>query len=101
MTRYHFNIRDRQGLVLDEEGSNHRIFSEALTEAKASARDLAKQLLDNRTVLLEQCIEVTDDSGRILAALPVVEVLRHPNFPRFQSECQDISPGSLTPKPIH
>jgi hypothetical protein len=101
MTRYHFNIRDRQGLVLDEEGSSYRILSEALTEAKASARDLVKQLLDNRTVLLEQCIEVTDDSGRLLAALPVVEVLRHPNFPRFQSECQDLNPEPSKPTILH
>jgi len=87
MTNYHFNVVDRQGVIPDEEGTNFRFFSQALTEAKDSARDLAKQLLANRTVLLEQCVEITDDSGRVLAALPVMEVLRHPNFPRFQHQC--------------
>jgi hypothetical protein len=32
-------------------------------------------------------VEVTDNAGNVLAALPVVEVLRHPNFPRFQDHC--------------
>ena len=87
MTNYHFNVVDRQGVVPDGEGTNFRFFSQALTDAKDSARDLAKQLLASRTVLLEQCVEITDDSGRVLAALPVVEVLRHPKCPRFQDRC--------------
>jgi hypothetical protein len=87
MDRYHFNIRDRHGVVVDEDGADFEFFGQALREAKSSARDLAKQLLRHRTVLLEQCVEVTDDSGHVLAALPVVEVLRHPNFPQFQEKC--------------
>ena len=84
MARYHFNIVDRRGVVPDEEGSDYRFFIEALTEAKDSARDLAKHLLENKTVLLEQCVEVTNDAGQVLATLPVVEILRHPNFPKFR-----------------
>jgi hypothetical protein len=84
---YHFNVVDRRGVVPDEEGSDFRFFSQALNEAKDSARDLAKHLLENRTVLLEQCVEVTDKAGNVLAALPVIEVLRHPHFPKFQDHC--------------
>jgi hypothetical protein len=87
MTIYHFNVVDRHGVVPDEEGADYRLFSQALDEAKDSARDLARHLLSNRTVLLEQCVEVTDDSGKVLAALPVIEVLKHPNFPKFQDHC--------------
>jgi hypothetical protein len=87
MAKYHFNVVDRRGVVADEEGANFQFFSQALTEAKESARDLAKHLLSNKTVLLEQCVEVTDENGHVLAALPVVEVLRHPNFPQFQRQC--------------
>lgn len=87
VAKYHFNVVDRYGVVADEEGSNFRFFTQALGEAKESARDLAKHLLDNKTVLLEQCVEVTDDAGHVLAALPVLEVLRHPNFPKFQTQC--------------
>jgi hypothetical protein len=87
MTKYHFNVVDRHGTIPDEEGTNFRFFSQALTEAKESARDLAKYLLTNKTVLIEQCVEITDEGGQTLAALPVVEVLRHPNFPRFQEKC--------------
>jgi hypothetical protein len=87
MARYHFNIRDRNGVNVDDEGANFAFFGEALEEAKASARDLARQLLDNPTVLLEQCVEVTDEAGNVLSALSVVEVLKHPNFPKFQDKC--------------
>jgi hypothetical protein len=87
VAKYHFNVVDRQGVVSDEEGSDFQFFTEALREAKDSARDLAKHLLDSQTVLLEQCVEVTDNAGNVLAALPVVEVLRHPHFPKFQNHC--------------
>ena len=87
VAKYHFNVVDRRGVVSDEEGSDFQFFTEALKEAKESARDLAKHLLDNQTVLLEQCVEVTDNAGNVLAALPVVEVLRHPHFPKFQNHC--------------
>jgi len=87
VAKYHFNIVDRRGVVPDEEGTDYRFFMEALKEAKESARDLAKHIIDNRTVLLEQCVEVTNDEGQVLAALPVVEVLRHPHFPKFRKNC--------------
>ena len=87
LARYHFNVVDRHGTIPDEEGANFAFFSQALTEAEDSARDLAKHLLENRVVLLEQCVEIIDDAGRTVAALPVIEVLRHPKFPNFQKHC--------------
>ena len=87
MTQYRFNVRRHRVLVPDTEGENFRFFSEALEEAKASARDLAFQLLDNREAVSDACVEITDEDGNVLAALPVEEVLTHPNFPRFKEEC--------------
>jgi hypothetical protein len=87
VAKYHFNVVDRRGVVSDEEGADFQCFIDALKEARESASDLAKHLLDDETVLLEKCVEVTDNAGNVLAALPVVEVLRHPNFPQFQRHC--------------
>ena len=87
MAKYHFNIRRHRVFVPDSEGENFRFFSEALDEAKASARDLAFQLIDNRDAVGDACVEITNDEGMVLAALPVSEVLTHPNFPRFKEEC--------------
>jgi hypothetical protein len=87
MAKYHFNVRHHRRLMVDNEGANFMFFGEALEEAKASARDLAHQLLDNRISLTEACVEVTDDDGKVLAALSVDEVLAHPNFPRFKGQC--------------
>lgn len=87
MARYHFNIRDREGLTLDDEGSEFELFEEALDEAKASARDLARQLIASSTAVAEQCIEITDDGGIVLKALPVAEVVKHPNYPKFEDHC--------------
>jgi hypothetical protein len=83
--QYHFNIRDRWGLTPDVEGNSFDYLGEALDEAKATARDLAIQLLDAHTPLDDLCVEVTDKDGNVLAALPVEEVLTHPNFPKFKS----------------
>jgi hypothetical protein len=87
MPNYHFNVRSNRTLAVDQEGDNFRSFGEALEEAKASARDLAHQLLNNRVALAAACVEVTDDDGKVLAALPVDEVLKHPNFPQFREQC--------------
>ena len=87
MATYHFNVRHNHRVVVDKEGDDFRFFGEALDEAKASARDLAHQLLDDRKTLSEACVEVTDDHGKVLAALPVEEVLKHPNFPKFREQC--------------
>lgn len=47
MTQYFIDLRDVRGIVRDEEGAEFSSLEEALDEAKASARDLIKQYLDN------------------------------------------------------
>jgi hypothetical protein len=87
LPQYHFNVRDRRGVTQDIEGNSFDYLGEALDEAKATARDLALQLIDNPSPLEDLCVEVTDEDGTVLAALPVEEVLKHPNFPKFKPEC--------------
>ena len=90
MTKYFLDYRDAQGMVLDEEGADFQHLEDALDEAKATARDLVKQLVDDRTPLTATCIEVRDTSGNIVATVTLAEVLEHPLHPEFKSDCADI-----------
>ena len=90
MTRYFLDYRDAQGMVRDDEGADFAHLEDALDEAKATARDLVKQRLDDRTPLTATCVEVRDLSGKIVATLTVAEVLEHPVHPEFKNDCADI-----------
>ena len=91
MAKYFFKIHGSKGFIEHSKGDNFRYFAEALDEAKASARELAFQLLDDHESLANSCVEVTDENGKVLAALPVSEVLTHPNFPVFKGRCGETS----------
>jgi len=74
MTRYFFDIRDRGGLVSDEEGVVFEAIMAAVSEARASANDLRNQRANN----FEQAnsdglrIELRAD-GRLISIFPVFE----------------------------
>lgn len=89
MPRYFIDLRDRAGLVRDEEGSIYSHIEDALDEAKASARDLVQQYMDNRIPLGTSCVEVRDVQGRTVATVTVAEVLEHPVHPAFKNNCSD------------
>ena len=93
MPRYFIDLRDKAGMIKDQEGSNFRDLEEALDEAKASARDLVRQYMDREIPLTETCVEVRDVQGRTVAAVTVAEVLEHPVNPHFKSECADVPIG--------
>jgi hypothetical protein len=95
MARYYIDLRDANGMLIDDEGADFDHVEDALNEAKASARDLIKQYVDNLVSLDESCVEVRDVHGRTVAVLTVAEVLRHPIHPAFKNHCSD------TPKPGH
>jgi hypothetical protein len=95
MARYFIDLRDTKGMILDHEGAEFEHIEDALSEAKASARDLVKQYLDNLCPLDETCVEVRDVNGRTVATLTVAEVIAHPTHPAFKSRCSD------APKPGH
>jgi hypothetical protein len=51
MPRYFIDLRDGSDFVKDEEGAIYDHVEDALDEAKASARDLVQQYMDNRRPL--------------------------------------------------
>ena len=89
MPRYYIDLRDRTGLVRDVEGSIYNHIEDALDEAKASARDLVQQYMDNPISLGTSCVEVRDVQGRTVATVTVAEVLEHPVHPAFKSKCSN------------
>jgi hypothetical protein len=95
MPRFFIDLRDASGLVCDEEGADYAHLEEALTEAKASARDMVQQYVEARASLNSTCVEVRDEHGRTMATLTVAEVLEHPVHPAFKEHCSD------TPKSGH
>ena len=90
MARYFIDLRDSDGTIPDDEGAEFAHLEDALEEAKASARDLVKQYLDNRLALGTVCVEVRDIKGDTVAALTVAEVLAHPVHPHFKTECAEL-----------
>ena len=81
-------------MIPDHEGAEFDHVEDALEEAKASARDLVKQYVDNFVSLDETCIEIRDVDGRTVATLTVAEVLAHPVHPAFKNRCSDAAkPG--------
>lgn len=94
MPRFFIDLRNATGLVRDEEGAIYDHIEDALDEAKASARDMVRQYMDEKTPLGESCVEVRDVKGRTVATLTVAEVLDHPIHPAFKDECSEVAkPG--------
>ena len=74
MTRFYFHIRDHERLILDEDGLELESIEAAVDEAHLTA---SAMLLDARASgddLLHQIIEVTDNGGKVLAAVPFADV---------------------------
>lgn len=94
MARYFIDLRDTKGMICDYEGADFDHVEDALEEAKASARDLVKQYVDNHVSLDETCVEIRDVDGQTVAVLTVAEVLAHPVHPAFKNHCSDAAkPG--------
>jgi hypothetical protein len=89
MPRFFIDLRDSNGIVRDEEGADYPHLEDALNEAKASAKDMVHQYMEDRISLNETCVEVRDTSGRTMATLTVAEVLDHPVHPAFKGHCSD------------
>jgi hypothetical protein len=89
MAIFYIDLRDGRGVIRDEEGADFAHLEDALEEAKASARDMVKQYVDDRLALTSTCVEVRDHGGNTVAALTVAEVLAHPHHPEFKNHCDD------------
>jgi hypothetical protein len=64
--RYHFNIRDSAGIILDEEGGDFADLEAARCEARASVQDLVADDLRCGKRVPERRIEIADANGVVL-----------------------------------
>jgi len=87
MPRFFIDLRDKQGMIRDEDGAVFDHIEDALEEAKASARDLVKQYVDAKIPLSETCVEIRDSLNRTVAALKIAEIVEHPQHPEFKNSC--------------
>jgi len=87
MPRYFFHIADGSDLILDEEGSMLPDLEAAKAEARASARDIARQAIAQRRRPSDACVEIQDAEGRVLLSLSVEEILEHPRNPAYRETC--------------
>ena len=84
MPRYFFYIRDANGTVPDDEGTDCAALPDAVAEAEASARDLAKQFMDDRKSLADIHVDIVDAGGAVVATLPVMETVENPRAVRYR-----------------
>jgi len=83
MPRYFFHVYDEDRMIPDEEGILCEDFAAAKNEAKASALDLAQQAIGQGSATASMCVEIHDETGKVLAALNVAEVLARPISPHL------------------
>jgi hypothetical protein len=72
--RYHFHIRDADGLIADDEGSELPDLAAAREEAQASARDLVIEELKQGALVQERQIEITAPDGTVLERITVQDI---------------------------
>lgn len=73
--RYFFHVRDKQGLIKDEEGTELPTLAAARFEARLSARDFAMEDLRRGGPILVREIEIEDEKGNVLGTLPVLDIV--------------------------
>jgi hypothetical protein len=73
--RYFFHVRDDQGLIADDEGSELPNMAAAREEARESAKDFLVDVLRGGPSVLCRRIEISDADGIILETLPMIGVL--------------------------
>ena len=78
-------------MIRDEEGTVLPNLDSALREARASARDVAKQAITERQRPSDLCIEIQDDVGRVMTSLSIGEILEHPRTPSFEDSCGGVT----------
>ena len=87
MPRYFFCIVQDGTEIADHEGNEFSGLDEAKSEAVASAKDVARQDIAECRSLKDACIEIRDESGAVLAAVEIHEVLDRPGQPNFGQAC--------------
>ena len=75
MPRYYFHIHN-DVVIMDADGMELRHLAAAKHEAVRGARSMmAEELVAGRPIKLFHRIEIADDDGKVLAAIPFREVI--------------------------
>jgi hypothetical protein len=93
MPRFFIDLHDQKRDSPRPGGADYPHLEDALDEAKASARDMVRQYMQDRVTPHDTCVEVRDHQGRTVASLTVAEVLEHPSHPAFKQRCSDAPPA--------
>jgi hypothetical protein len=75
MPKFHFNIRDDQGLIPDEEGMELPDLAAARTEASEGAREILADALRFHREVDGKRIEIADERGEVIETLKVRDLL--------------------------
>jgi hypothetical protein len=90
--RCYFDIRDRRGLVPDEEGILFETVHSGLIEAWATAQDIRRQRARTEMDCLADSvrIEMRDEVGNLVVIIPLLETFKQPNA--STTAANDLSP---------
>ena len=69
--KYFFHVRAEGGLIPDDEGSDFSTLEAAVTEAIATARELAAEFPQGDSGAKLEFVSVVDEAGRSACTLPI------------------------------
>lgn len=75
MPLYFFHMQDGENTAKDEEGSVFEDVETAASEARASAREWALQLIRSGQKIDKQVMEMVDAEGRVRLSLPLRQII--------------------------
>lgn len=75
MPRYYLHIIDGR-TVRDEEGQEFAGLEDARAEAVAGARSIMREALWEGRLPLNECIQVADENGTVVATVPLREAIK-------------------------
>ena len=76
MPRFFLNVRDGEFLARDPEGTEFADLEAACVEVLAAARDMLGDAIKNDQVQDNRHYEITDNAGRVLATVPLMDALK-------------------------
>ena len=76
MPNFFLNVRDGDHLTRDVEGTEFADLAAARAEALAAARDVLGDEIKNDQVQDNRQYEITDEAGRVLATVPLMDALK-------------------------
>jgi hypothetical protein len=75
MARFYFHIQDGADLIEDEEGVELLSADHAREVAVQSAREICSEAIKTGKELKADALVITDEAGKQLTAVPIMEVL--------------------------